>query len=152
MDAFEFDIFYYHHLLSLPSSAPRSFFRSNAPSPSKDWSGWKLYFCPDLFFWNNVKYSDLWFITKLPCCPRREYAGTLDWKGKVYSAKALGWPNPMPSIINHIYQKPSGSQNRSDSTHKFFIRTDLGDGKTLMKTTMVTNTTMKRNASQWKWK
>ena len=44
----------------------------------------------------------------------------------------------MPSNINHIYQKPSGSQNRSDSTHKFFIRTDLGDDKTLMKTTMVT--------------
>ena len=40
--------------------------------------------------------------------------------------------------INHIYQKPSGSQNRSDSTHKFFIRTNLGDDKTLMKTTMVT--------------
>ena len=45
----------------------------------------------------------------------------------------------MPSNINHIYQKPSGSQNRSDSTHKFFIRTDLDDDKTLMKTTMVTS-------------
>ena len=79
MDAFEFDLFLNHHLLSLPSSAPRSFFRSNAPSPSKDWSGWKLYFRPDLFFWNNVKYRDLWFITKLPCCPRREYAGRQGW-------------------------------------------------------------------------
>ena len=59
-------------------------------------------------------------------------------KEKYNLRKLLAGLTPCPSNINHIYQKPSGSQNRSDSTHKFFIRTDLGGGKTPMKTTMVT--------------
>ena len=57
-------------------------------------------------------------------------------KEKYNLRKLLAGLTPCPSNINHIYQKPSGSQNCSDSTHKFFIRTDLGDGKTLMKTTI----------------
>ena len=50
---------------------------------------------------------------------------------------SVGLPT-CPQILIIFNKKPSGSQNRSDGTHEFFIRTDLGDDKTLMKTTMVT--------------
>ena len=48
---------------------------------------------------------------------------------------SVGLPT-CPQILIIFNKKPSGSQNRSDGTHEFFIRTDLGDDKTLMKTTI----------------